>query len=110
MALKSKPKSNRGGKRPGAGRPLGATSHRSVDRRGIGVEIALGGLERALKAYEVGDEDCFTPEQGRWHLAMVIFGVPTETIAEALLKPGTSDRFRDAVIAAIGAVKAEASS
>jgi hypothetical protein len=40
---------------------------------------------------------------------MLLFGVPTDTLGEALLKPGTSARFRDAVTAAIDAVKAEAS-
>ena len=117
MAAKSNTKSNnqkRGGKRLGAGRPRGPAVGEGVSRaeavRNAAIEVALGGLDRALKAYETGAEPLFTPLQSRWHLAMVLFGVPPDTIAEALLKPGTSGRFRDAVTAAIDAVTAEASS
>jgi hypothetical protein len=77
--------------------------------RNAAIEVSLGGLERALKGYKTEAEHLFTPPQRRWHLAMVLFGVPPDTIGEALLKPGTSAQFRDAVIAAIEAVKAEAS-
>jgi hypothetical protein len=78
--------------------------------RTAAVEVALGGLERALKGFEPDTDHVFTPLQRRWHLAMLLFGVPTDTLGEALLKPGTSAGFRDAVMAAIDAVRAEASS
>jgi hypothetical protein len=116
MVTKSKIKSNnqkRGGKRPGAGRPRTSVvnaeqSSRRALLREAAVEVAMGGLDRALKAYEPDSEFLFTPLQSRWHLAMVLFGVPPDTIGEALLKPGTSGRFRAAILAALDAVKAEA--
>jgi hypothetical protein len=112
MAMKAKIKSNnqkRGGKRPGAGRKPGDAGADKAPRRALlrdaAVEIALGGLDRALNAYEQPDA-LFTPMQARWHLAMVLFGVPPEVVGEAILKPGVSARFRDAVTAAVDAVKA----
>jgi hypothetical protein len=113
MTTKANVKSNnqkRGGKRPGAGRPSLQRSHEDRSTRAellrqAAIEVSLGGLERALKGYETEAEHLFTPMQARWHLAMVIFGVPPDTIGEALLKPGTAARFRDAVTAAIDAVK-----
>jgi hypothetical protein len=108
MATKSETKSKRGGKRPGAGRPVGATSRSGVDRATIGVEIAMGGLDRALKAYDVGPpEEHWTPIQKRWHLAMVLFGVPVDTLAAALLKPEVSKNFASDIAAAIAAVEAD---
>jgi hypothetical protein len=116
MSTKSNTKSNnqkRGGKRQGAGRPRGATvgdgDSRAELLRNAAIEVALGALDRALKAYETDAESLFTPLQSRWHLAMVLFGVPPETIGEALLKPGTSSRFRATVLDAIDAVNAGAS-
>jgi hypothetical protein len=116
MSTKSNTKSNnqkRGGKRPGAGRPRGPAVGEGASRaellRNAAIEVALGGLDRALKAYGTDAEPLFTPLQSRWHLAMVLFGVTPDTIAEALLKPGTSGRFREAILAALDAVKAEAS-
>jgi hypothetical protein len=116
MATKSNTKSNnqkRGGSRPGAGRPrgrpgVGEGADRAELLRNAAIEVALGGLDRALKAYETDAESLFTPLQSRWHLAMVLFGVPPDTIGEALLKPGTSGRFRATILAAIDAVSAEA--
>jgi hypothetical protein len=115
MVTKSKIKSKnqkRGGSRPGAGRPRGPAVGEGANRaellRNAAIEVALGGLDRALKAYETDAEPLFTPLQSRWHLAMVLFGVPPDTIGEALLKPGTSNRFRTMVLAAIDAVNAEA--
>lgn len=112
MVTKAKIKSNnskRGGKRDGAGRKPGDAGADKASRhellREAAIETALGGLDRALSAYERPDK-LFTPLQARWHLAMVMFGVPPETIGEALLKPGVSARFRDAVTAAVDAVKA----
>jgi hypothetical protein len=103
----------RGGKRPGAGRPPKLSANTGTSRpellRTAAVEVALGGLERALKGFEPDTEHVFTPLQRRWHLAMLLFGVPVDTLGEALLKPGTSARFRDAVLAAIDGVRAEAS-
>jgi hypothetical protein len=88
---------------------VGATSRSGVDRAAIGVDIALGGLERALKAYNVGPpEDHWTPIQLRWHLAMVLFGVPPETIGAALFKPDVSKNFGCDIAAAIKAVEASA--
>lgn len=108
MTTKSENKSKRGGKRPGAGRPIGATSRPGVDRAAVGVEIALGGLDRALKAYDVGPpEEHWTPIQKRWHLAMVMFGVPTDTIAAALFKPQISKNFSRDIAEAIKAVEAD---
>jgi hypothetical protein len=115
MSTKSKAKSNnqkRGGKRPGAGRPRGPSVGEEAGRaellRNAAIEVALGGLDRALKAYETDADPLFTPLQSRWHLAMVLMGVPPDTIGPALLKPGTSARFRDVVTAAIDTVIAEA--
>jgi hypothetical protein len=105
MTTKSKAKSNnqtRGGKRPGAGRPAGAAG--PDDRRTIALEIALGGLDRALKTYGVPDDD-WTPIQHRWHLVMVLFGVPADTIAAALFKPQVSKNFSRDIAAAIKAVE-----
>jgi len=81
MATKSNSKSNnqkRGGKRPGAGRPRGPAVGEGADRaellRNAAIEVALGGLDRALTAYESDAESLFTPLLSRWHLAMVLFG------------------------------------
>jgi hypothetical protein len=106
MSTKSKTKSNnqkRGGKRPGAGRPRGGVG--PDDRRTIALEIALGGLDRALKAYGVPDDD-WTPLQHKWHIAMVLFGVPADTIAAALFKPQVSKNFSRDIADAIKAVEA----
>jgi hypothetical protein len=103
MVTKSKTKSNNqnwGGKRAGAGRPRG----NSDDRRAIAIEIALGGLDRALKAYAIPDDD-WTPTDHRWHLAMVLLGVPTDVIAPALFKPGVCENFRRDLTAALRAVE-----
>jgi len=98
----------RGGARPGAGRrPRHQTPVPPIDpetQKSLLVELAMGGIERALKSYESGSGDCFTPVQRRWHIAMLLLGVPPETIGPALLKPGVSLQFRDSVLAAIDAV------
>jgi hypothetical protein len=107
MTMKSNVKSKiqtRGGVRPGAGRPRGPTG--PDDRRTIAVDIALGGLDRALKAHAPSDDD-WTPIQHRWHLAMVLFGVSTDTIAAALFKPQVSKNFSRDIAAAIKAAEAD---
>ena len=79
MATKSNSKSNnqkRGGKRPGAGRPRGTTGGGTDDRRTIAIDLALAGLDHAMKAFDASPDDAWTPIQHRWHLAMVLFGVP----------------------------------
>jgi hypothetical protein len=109
METKSETKSKRGGKRPGAGRPVGSTSRSGGDRASLGVEIALAGLDHALKVYDVGSppEEHWTPIQKRWHLAMVLFGVPVDTLAAALFKPQISKNFSRDIAAAIEAVEAD---
>jgi hypothetical protein len=107
MTTKSKTKSNnqnRGGARPGAGRPRGS----SDDRRAIAIEIALGGLDRALKVYRSPADDDWSVQEHRWHIAMVLLGVPTDTIAAALFKPGVCENFRLDVTAALRAVETSA--
>lgn len=106
MTAKSNTKSKnqkRGGKRPGAGRPPG--KGRPDERRTIAIDIAMGGLDRALKAYD-DPNDPWTPIQHRWHLAMVLFGVPPDTIAAALFKPQVSKNFSRDIANAIKAVEA----
>jgi hypothetical protein len=101
MTTESKAKSKKwGGKRAGAGRPRGG----SDDRRAIAIEIALGGLDRALKVYGIPDDD-WTPSQHRWHMAMVLLGVPTDIIAPAIFKPGVCEAFRRDLTAALRAVE-----
>lgn len=106
MTTKSNGKSKnqmRGGVRPGAGRPRGS---RSTDRRALAVDLAMAGLDRALKAYD-SEEGEWTPLQHRWHLAMVMFGVSSDTIAAALFKPQVSKNFSRDVANAIKAVEAD---
>jgi hypothetical protein len=108
MPTKSKAKSNnqkRGGKRPGAGRPTGSASLTLTDRRETGVDIALSGLDRALKAYDDGASEAWTPVQHRWHLAITLFGVPTATITAALFEPQVSKNVSRDIAAAIKAVE-----
>jgi hypothetical protein len=107
MTAKSNCKSNnqtRGGKRPGAGRPRKDAD----DPRARRVQGAVDSLEVALKAYDDGSDEPWTPIQHRWHLAMVLFGVPTDTITAALFKPQVSKNFSRDIAAAIKAVEADA--
>jgi len=109
MTTKSNAKSNnqkRGGKRPGAGRPRGATGGGSADRREIAIDIAMAGLDHAMKAFDASPDDAWTPIQHRWHLAMLLFGVPPNTIAAALFKPQVSKNFSRDIAEAIKAVEA----
>lgn len=104
---KSNEKSNnqtRGGKRPGAGRP-----RKDDDPRSRRVQSAVDSLESALKAYDDQADGPFTPMQHRWHLAMVLFGVPTDVIAAALSEPQISKNFSRDIADAIQAAKAAAS-
>jgi len=109
MATKSNTKSNnqkRGGKRPGAGRPRGSVGPDGPDdRRTIAIDLAVAGLDHALKAYDDPD-DPWTAIQHRWHLAMVLVGVPPDTIAAALFKPEVSQNFSRDIAAAIASVEA----
>jgi hypothetical protein len=108
MATKSNSKSNnqkRGGKRPGAGRPRGTTGGGTDDRRTIAIDLALAGLDHAMKAFDASPDDAWTPIQHRWHLAMVLFGVPPDTIAAALFKPQVSKNFSRDIADAIKAVE-----
>jgi hypothetical protein len=110
MTTKSNAKSNnqkRGGKRPGAGRPRGTAGGGANDRRTIAIDIAMAGLDHAMKAFDSPD-DAWTPIQHRWHLAMVLFGVPSDTIAAALFKPQVSKNFSRDIADAIKAVEASA--
>jgi hypothetical protein len=112
MTTKSNSKSNnqkRGGKRPGAGRPRGITGAEANDRRTIAIDIALAGLDHAIKAFDASPDDAWTPVQHRWHLAMVLFGVPSDTIAAALFKPQVSKNFSRDIAAAIKVVEADCS-
>jgi hypothetical protein len=109
MATKSKANSNnqkRGGKRPGAGRPRGTTGGAVDDRRTIAIDLAMAGLDHAMKAFDASPADAWTPVQHRWHLAMVLFGVPPDTIAAALFKPQISKNFSRDIANAIKAVEA----
>jgi hypothetical protein len=112
MATKSKAKSNnqkRGGKRPGAGRPQGAVQIGDAERRDyrtIALELGLAALEHALKAYPIQNDD-WTLQDHRRHMAMVLMGVPPRTIAAALFKPKTSENFRRDLYAAIRAVEVD---
>jgi hypothetical protein len=111
MTTKSNAKSNnqkRGGKRPGAGRPRGTGGEGADDKRTIAIDLALAGLDHAMKAFDASPDDAWTPIQHRWHLAMVLFGVPPETIAAALFKPQVSKNFSRDVANAIKAVEASA--
>lgn len=108
----SKIKSTRGGARPGAGRRAGSVKigkEERRDRREIALELALGGLEHALKTYpnpDVADDD-WTTHDYRLHIAMVLLGVPVRIIAAALFKPQTSDRFFQDLKRAIEAVEGD---
>jgi hypothetical protein len=106
MTVKSNGKSNnqtRGGRRPGAGRPRKDID----DPRARRVQSAVDDLESALRAYDVGADESLTPMQHRWHLAMVLFGVPSDTIAAAILKPQVSKNFSRDIADAIKAVEAD---
>lgn len=105
MAEKSTKQSKRGGKRLGAGRPRGAEP---VPMSGAGIDIALAGIDRALKLHEDRMRGGFSPLQHRWHLAMVLFGVPPEIVTAALFKPEVSKKFSRDIATAIEAVKAAA--
>jgi hypothetical protein len=110
MTTKSKieKKSNRGGIRPGAGRPRGIQEDNAKQRdyRAIAVELALAGIDRALQIEAPPDAD-WGPAEHRTHIAMLLLGVPPRITAAALFKPQTSDKFRRDVIAAIKAVEAD---
>jgi hypothetical protein len=111
MTTKSNAKSNnqkRGGKRPGAGRPRGTPGGGANDRRTIAIDIAMAGLDHAMKAFDASPDDAWTPLQHRWHLAMVLFGVPSYTIAAALFKPQVSKNFSRDIADAIKAAEASA--
>jgi hypothetical protein len=105
MTAKSNGKSNnqtRGGKRPGAGRPR----KDSEDPRERRVQSAVDSLEAALKAYNDGSDEPWTPIQHRWHIAMVLLGVPTDIVTAALFKPQVSKNFSRDIADAIKAVEA----
>ena len=110
MAAKSNSKSKnqtRGGRRPGAGRPSGSGKMSDGERRdyrAIAIEIALGGVETALKSYPVAGDD-WTQRDHRRHIAMVLIGVPPQVIAAALFKPDTSEKLWHSINAAIKAVE-----
>jgi hypothetical protein len=113
MAMKSNPKSNnqkRGGKRPGAGRPLGTVQIGGAERRDyrtIALELGLAALDHALKAYRVAPDDDWTLQDHRRHIAFLLLGVPPRTIAAMLFKPDTCDQFSSDLARAIKAVEAD---
>ena len=76
------------------------------DYRAIAIEIALGGLETALKSYPVPEDD-WTQQDHRRHMAMLMFSVPPRVIAAALFKPDTSERLWRSITAAVKAVETE---
>jgi TPP-dependent pyruvate/acetoin dehydrogenase alpha subunit len=109
MVTKSNSKSNRGGKRPGAGRPPGSVKIGEQERhdyRSIGIELGLAALEHALKAYPVPDDD-WTLRDHRRHIAFLLLGIPPRTIAAMLFKPNTEDQFSADLARAIKAVEAD---
>ncbi|MBR1277468.1 hypothetical protein [Bradyrhizobium sp. AUGA SZCCT0283] len=90
-------KSIRGGRRPGAGRPP------KTDANEIPVADALERLDLALKARD--RDNFYSTQQRRWHVAMVLWGIPPEIIAAAFFRPGVSESFRASIENAIKTVE-----
>jgi hypothetical protein len=90
-------KQGRGGVRPGAGRPP------KIDPTETALVRALETLDAALKAR---DRDGFySAQQRRWHVAMVLWGIPPEIIAAAFFRPGVSESFKASIENAIKTVE-----